>query len=366
MIRISWDGHYLDGKTADRQAVQIHLAGDGLKIIKDNGETLSWPYGEIRQVQGFYQNEPVRLERGAGIPEALVVADPAFLSSLHEFAPETAKRFHNPAFRSRRLRLTIYAAICIVAIGSCFYLWGIPLAASLIAPHIPLAWEKGLGQSALKILAPEETRCKDPELNEAVTGIVSRLTAQAKTQDFKVIIAKSPSFNAFALPGGNIVLFSGLLKQTRSPEELAGVLAHEMQHIIKRHATKRIIEDSSSGIIITALSGDASAAMVYGVKIAHNLAQLRYSRQDEEEADREGMKIILSAGVDPKSMIRFFEIIKEKQEWPEIFKSLSTHPDMDERIARLGDIVHEAEKEGITYKKLLPGVDWERLKKKCR
>ena len=57
MIRISWDGHYLDGKTADRQAVQIHLAGDGLKIIKDNGETLSWPYGEIRQVQGFYQNE---------------------------------------------------------------------------------------------------------------------------------------------------------------------------------------------------------------------------------------------------------------------------------------------------------------------
>ena len=178
-------------------------------------------------------------------------------------------------------------------------------------------------------------------------------------------MTKSPVVNAVALPGGNIVVFGGLLENTRSPEELAGVIAHEMQHISKRHVTKRIIEDSSAGVLISAISGDVTAVMVYGVKIAHTLAMLRYSRQDEEEADAEGMKMILAAGVDPNGMIRFYETLKAKRKMPEIFKYVSTHPDVDERIVKLQSVIAGSGVQEKSRPVLPQGDDWEHLKKRC-
>jgi len=124
---------------------------------------------------------------------------------------------------------------------------------------------------------------------------------------FKVFVVKSSIFNAVALPGGNIVVFSGLLENAESPESLAAVLAHEMQHIKKRHVTKKIIEDSSTGLIISAVSGDVTGSMLYGAKIARTLAVLSYSRQDEEEADDEGMKMLIAANIDPEAMINFLK-----------------------------------------------------------
>jgi len=366
LIQITWPGSYLDGKTADKQAVTIHLHNDGLKIAKHDGEVLWWPYRDIRQVQGFYENEPVRLERGENLPGALIIADPEFLASLREFAPDSARRFHNPAFRSIRVKLTIMATIAVVALGVFLYRWGIPLMAAAITPLVPIEWEKGLGQSALNVLAPEETQCKDSELNQTIEQIVSRLTAQQpKSYPFRVFVIDSPIFNAVALPGGSIVVFRGLLKKTQSPEELTGVIAHEMQHIVRRHVTKRIIEDSSTGILITIVSGDVSGAMMYGVKIANDLALLSYSRQDEEEADAEGMKMILFAGLDPAGMISFFETSRGESKLPIWFQYLSTHPDVRERIARLRAVVAEWENRGPPRAALTGNTIWNKIRDRC-
>ena len=97
MIQITWQGHYLDGKTADKEAVEIQLLNEGLKITTKAGVVFLWPYSEIRQTQGFYGSEPVQLERGGKIPEILLLSDHEFLTSLHNFAPKAAKKFHNPA-----------------------------------------------------------------------------------------------------------------------------------------------------------------------------------------------------------------------------------------------------------------------------
>ena len=366
LIQITWQGYYLDGKTADKQAVEIQLLGEGLRINTKTGAVFLWPYQEIRQTQGFYRDEPVQLERGGKIPEILLIKDHKFLTSLHHFAPKAAKRFHNPALRGLRLRLTLYAAVGIIAVGVFSYIWGIPLLAKAITPHIPLEWEKGMGQSALSILAPEENRCKDKELQQAIDEIVARLSAaDPGPYSFKVFVVKSPIFNAVALPGGNIVVFGGLLEKTQSPEALAAVLAHEIQHIKKRHVTKRIIEDSSTGLIISAVSGDVTGSMLYGVKIARNLAMLRYSRQDEEEADKGGMKTLLAANIDPQAMINFFEIMKEKNQKFKMPQYLSTHPDLDERISRLKTIIAQAKTSPHAYTKLSASNNWNQLKKGC-
>jgi len=366
LIKIAWHGHYLDGKTANKQQAEIQLLNEGLRITISSGSTYLWPYSEIRQTQGFYKDEPVQLERGGKIPELVIIADHDFLTSMHKFAPHPAKRFHNPAMRGLRLRLTLLAAAGIVAAGVFFYVWGIPLLAKTITPYIPLDWEKGLGESALNILAPEEGRCKNPQLQKAVDEIVTRLNAaDPGTYSFKVYVTKSTDFNAVALPGGNIVVFRGLLEKTETPEALAGVLAHEMQHVKKRHVTKRIIEDSSTGLIISAISGDVTGAMLYGVKAAHTLALLSYSRQDEEEADTEGVKMMMKANLDPSAMIRFFEVMKEEDRKMKIPQYLSTHPDLDKRIDGLKTIIARSKPSGKVYTKLSSENNWDWLRKKC-
>ena len=366
MIQISWQGYYLDGKTADKQTVEIQLLGEGLRINTKTGAIFLWPYQEIRQTQGFYRNEPVQLERGGKIHEILLIQDHEFLTSLHLFTPKAAKRFHNPAFRGLRLRLTLYAVAGIIATGVFFYIWGIPLLAKTITPHIPLEWEKGMGDSALGFLAPEESRCNNKELQKAIDEIVTRLSvADPDPYSFKVFVVKSPVFNAVALPGGNIVVFGGLLEKAPSPEALAAVIAHEMQHVKRRHVTKRIIEDSSTGLIISAVAGDVTGSMLFGLKIARNLAMLSYSRQDEEEADAGGIKMLIAANLDPQAMISFFEIMKERNSKFKMPQYLSTHPDTAERISRLKTIIDQANTNPHAYTKLSSDNNWNQLKKRC-
>src|SRR5262250_3738429 len=124
----------------------------GLEVQTPGGWTRFWPYAELRQTQGFYEGEEVRLERGGDLSEALLIPDVGFLASLREIAPQLGNRFHDPAIRRHRLRLTILAAVAVVAITGALYLWGIPALAAIVAPRVPLAWEDGMGRSVVEYL----------------------------------------------------------------------------------------------------------------------------------------------------------------------------------------------------------------------
>ena len=166
-----------------------------------------------------------------------------FFLSLRAQAPHRAFFFHNPGFRRARVWLTLWAALATLALGLGLYKWGIPLVADLITPHVPVSWEEHLGESQLKLMVPPATRLENPRLERAIGVILARLTGTLPhcPYHFHVTVSNQPVINAFALPGGNIVVYRGLLELTHSPEELAGVLAHEMQHVLKRHSTRRII-----------------------------------------------------------------------------------------------------------------------------
>ncbi len=360
-----WEGQYLDGKTSSPREAVIRPLKDGLRIELEGGDTRVWPYLEIHQVQGNYAGEPVRLERGEGITEALTVSDTEFLNSLRAKARGQAGRFHNPGFRLARLWLTLFAALATLALSFAAYLWGIPALAEKAAAHVPVSWEEGLGKSTLDQLVPAETRLHDPAMDQAIWKIVAKLisTLRECPYRFQVTVCDLPIVNAFALPGGNIVVFRGLLEQTRSSEELAGVLAHEMQHVLKRHTTRRLIQESSTGLLISALSGDMAGSMAFGVKSAGNLALMKYSRDEEAEADREGMKMILASGIDPKGMIGFFEKIKEEEKMPQYLKFVSDHPATGDRIEKLKEIVSSQAPHPVKPKKLLPETDWPALVK---
>jgi predicted Zn-dependent protease len=216
-------------------------------------------------------------------------------------------------------------------------------------------------------MAPEALRCDDPRLTRAVSGLVGKLKATVPScpYDFRVIVVNEPVVNAFALPGGAIVVYRGLLEQTDSPEELAGVLAHEMQHVLRRHITKRIIQDSSVGLLLAAMSGDTTGSIAYGLESARLMALMRFSRQDEREADSEGLRMLLAAGGDPRGMIGFFTKLEKQGSLPPALSYLSTHPDTAQRVADLKGLVRDRAGRRPVFRPMLKDADWAVLRKAC-
>jgi len=361
-----WNGHYLDGKTAASQPAAIVIMPTGLEIRTEAGESFRWTFREIRQTQGSYRGEPIRLERGREITEAVVIPDTEFLTELHRRVPELGLRYHNPALRRTRISLTVLAASAAAALSAAAYVWGIPALVSVVTPFVPISWEENLGESTAGGLAPPDQRCGRPDQLKPIDHIVSTLTAPLTYQPYRlhVIVAKDPILNAFALPGGTIVVFRGLIERTDSADELAGVLAHEIQHILKRHTTRAMLEEASTAVLIAAVSGDASGAITYGLKSAQVAGTLRYSRRSEEEADAEGMKMLLAARVNPAGMIRFFERLdREAPELPAGLNFLSTHPVTKDRIKRLREIASASS--NTKHVRLLPQLDWKAFRKLC-
>jgi Zn-dependent protease with chaperone function len=361
-----WRGYYLDGRNATRHPITIQLTTTALHIVKADGNTIHWPYGEIVQTQGAYEGEQVRLEYGAPLPQTVIVDDAAFLIAMQQAGAQKATHLHNPQQRPLRLRLTILAGIALLGATAGFYAWGIPGLAKILAPHIPVSWEEQLGASVLEHLAPPADRCVDQPRLLALESIVTRLSRGMPDSPYRIrlTVLDRPAINAFALPGGQVVVFRGLLEATKTPEQLAAVLAHEFQHIYKQHSTRAMIEQVSTSLLIAAVSGDFTGGLAYGIEGARVLGMLRYSRLHEDEADREGLRLLQAAGIDPAEMIAFYRIM-EAQDPHDVAASsyLSTHPNTNDRIEKLIVLAGAPPPHPV---KLLSLEDWKDLRSLCR
>lgn len=358
------EGYYLDGRTAIRHRAGVRLTPQELQIVLENGHSVSWPLKEVRQPRNFYGDEQIRLERGGETPEVLLVPASSFLRKWKDISPGGEKRFHSPGRRKKWAVAILLSALGAMGVLAGLYLWGIPALASFIAPRIPVSWEESLGQSVVSTLAPAEKRCLDSARRKRVEEILARLasTVPQAPYSFRVVVVNHRSVNAFAAPGGTIVVFQGLLENTRTPEELAGVLAHEMQHILRRHATRALLQQVSMKVLLAAAVGDAKG-LSYGLEGAQALGMLRYSRQSEEEADREGIRMLIASGIDPRGLLTFFETIQKDGEKSLKFPVyLSTHPDLQARIQRLKTLTAGA---AASYPPLLPSYDWKDIHGFC-
>ncbi|MBS4169257.1 M48 family metallopeptidase [Parachlamydia sp. AcF125] len=155
------------------------------------------------------------------------------------------------------------------------------------------------------------------------------------------VLTDAETVNAFALPGGQVFITWGLLKQLQTEAQLAGVLSHEMGHVIERHAAQQMSKSQLGQFFVLAVGAAASdsqdssyrASML--ASLVNQMLQLRYSRQDESEADQWGLKLMRQTGYDPKAMIEVMEILKKaggKSSLPAIFQ---THPNPGLRIAQI-------------------------------
>lgn len=148
----------------------------------------------------------------------------------------------------------------------------------------------------------------------------------------RLTLVKSDIVNAYALPGGNVVVYTGILKKIKTPEALAALLAHESTHINQRHSLRSLLRNAANGIIISIIFSDASGISGALATNADALSGLSYSRSLETEADSKGMDLMVKNKMDVKGMRQLMQTLDELPELPGAISFLSTHPMTKERI----------------------------------
>ena len=363
----TWHGQYFDGHSPMAHRVSIDITATGLTIQGISNQAILWPYKDLQQTQGGYQGEEVRLERRGPHHELLVLDNADFLTALHKLAPREVSHLHNPNTRTRRIWLTAAAGILAIPLIWLVYAKGVPALAGPLTSLIPYSWEQQLGGALIEEIAPADEQCSDPRLVEKTNALIHALVSTVGTvpYTFRIAIVDKPILNALALPGGYIIIFRGLLENTETPEELTGVLAHEIQHVLQRHGMRLLVQNMTLGLIIGALTGDVSGIMAFVFEGAHVLQSLSYSRGAEEEADRKGMALLLAAGINPEGMLSFFEYLREQhgeKNHDSLWRYLSTHPPAGDRVAKLQEQVHKANQ---PVHSLFPLDDWQQITNLC-
>jgi Zn-dependent protease with chaperone function len=221
----------------------------------------------------------------------------------------------------------------------------------VIAKKIPLEWEQKIGESAIAQYQFGKQFLDQQESERLLKPLVDPLinALENSRYQYRFQIVKEGSLNAFALPGGQVVIHSELILRADSAEELLGVLAHEIQHVEQQHGLRNVIGTSGIYMIASAVFGDTSGLLALVSGAAPLLINQSYSRGFETQADLEGFALLQKANINPIGLARFFEkmIEEEKKQMDKLIdqdnqelakqalKFLSTHPASEDRIKRL-------------------------------
>ena len=312
--------------------------GPGALTIRTKSGTRVWPFEELRQPRVPRRGEPIHLERSEGL-ETLVSSDAALLDAIRRAAPAVTRRIR-PASRVPFLAWAVGLAAVIALLAAGVVIFGIPALAASLARTVPVEWETQFGAAMLEQLAPEADRIHDPRVVAPIDRMVSVLSkASPDGYRYRVAVVNRDDVNALAAPGGHIAVFRGLIEFARSPEELAGVLAHEMAHVGRRHVTEGIFERASLGLLIALMAGDASGPAAAGVQMARALGELSYSRNAEAEADRVGLERMIAARIDPSGMPELLSRLGERAGGAPWAAFLSSHPAPQSRARALRDLL---------------------------
>ncbi|MEO8360972.1 MAG: M48 family metallopeptidase [Vicinamibacteria bacterium] len=202
-----------------------------------------------------------------------------------------------------------------------------------VLARIPTSVDREIGRMFEGETVGSKDTVSENEATRAVQQIVNRLkdANPDKRFDFKVTVLRNKDVNAFAAPGGSLVVYTGLLAEAGSAEEVAGVLAHEMAHATRRHSVRQLIYGAGLIPLMGMAIGHPDASDLF--KNASQLSELRFSRAQEEDADQTGFDTLVAAGIRTDGMARFFDRLARNEGPTPSF--ISTHPSSGDRAAAI-------------------------------
>ena len=230
-------------------------------------------------------------------------------------------------------------AVVMFALIVLAYFYLLPPIAEKSATLLPESFDTHIGNTFMATFLNEN------EIDSAKTDHLEKFAAQINFENTKPLyftVVKSKEVNAFALPNGRIVVYSGILNKMQHSSELAALLAHEASHVNHRHSVKMLCRNLAGYLLISLIFSDVNGIMAVLADNAQQLHSLSYSRKFENESDEQGLKILMDNHIDPNGMVHLFELI-EKEEKIAVPKILSTHPLTKERKENMQKIIEESE-----------------------
>lgn len=252
---------------------------------------------------------------------------------VKDMQAEQQKAWHKKSSGKEWIRNSLLF-LGILGILVLLYLLIVPWLSQKLASKVSIKTEKQLGDAVYDALglAGQEDTAKTFVLNEFFKAM-----EVPTAYDIKITVVNDNVVNAFALPGGRIVVYSALLKEINSYPELAALLSHEFTHINNKHSTKRIFRQLGSKVFLGLLFGRFGTVTSVVVNHADNLKSLKYSRSLEKEADMDGLAILTTRGIDPRGFVDLFHHLKEAAPTNAMPEFLGSHPDVDKRIRYIRD-----------------------------
>jgi predicted Zn-dependent protease len=321
---------FIAGRSSSPVDGEASLGLSGVEIDLGPGHPKRlWHYEGLKTLEPVRPNAIDVLLSSPEEPGAsLFVQGARFAADLTGHAPHLTAR----AARWRNWRWgLLLAAIVALAVAASFAAGWSPLKS--FAAALPDSWRQRLGDTARETMTEGHKRCVDANGLAALAQLSERLSKAApENVTFNVRVYDWPLMNAFAVPGGQIVLTKGLIDKAEGPDEVAGVLAHEMGHGIEMHPETGIIRSIGLAAAVEVMLGGGGLANAGLV-----LAQLGYSRGAEHQADLDALQLLKGAGITPKGLGNFFtRITKIEAEDPSGAKSgaftwLRSHPPAAER-----------------------------------
>lgn len=358
------NGTYFDGETAAAHPVRLSIDEDKRALKLDSGDSAPgyWALAAIRQ-----------LPDQAGRDQLVLCHqdDPlARLVTTEHLLEKRCPNLTRPVKTVPRLRLMVWAAAALASVALIILVL-VPKMADQLAEYIPPAGERALGETTfLQIrealsgsgLNPLST-CESPKGLAALQAMERRLTWRMKdTPPLSVHVLDHGMVNAFALPGGYIVFFRGLIDKAGSPEEVAAVFAHEMGHVVSRDPTRHALRSAGSIGVLGLLFGDFAGGAIV-LFLAEQLIEAQYSQKAEAAADDYAQKLLLQAGIPPSALGDMFErFLKRSGDAEGVMAHFLSHPDLKDRIAA----ARTATPKGFEGQHILSTPEWQALKAICR
>ena len=362
---------YQDGLVADIRNVLcvIDLAADPVALVILDAQSREvidrWSAAEAYLLHTRMME--LRIANRQKPPGArLAVSGINDMRSALNLLPQLSARQRSDGWAQFRILVLATAALASVVVA---YLFGIPLLADRLVAYVPPSWEIKIGDTAALQIERSMTGGKgyvvcDPDRNSVANTAIARFvdaTFDGLNSPFKpvVTVVRSNIPNAFALPGGRAYYLSTLIQASRSPDEFAGVLAHELGHVYYRHGMQTLIASSTTGLMVGFVLGDMTGLSVAGA-IGSSLVDNRFSRQAEAQADRFAGETAKRLGFSPRGLVDLLERVAKDDEFSRALALFSNHPLTDERRAAL-----EALDTGAPAKPAFTDTEWAAIRDMC-
>lgn len=368
---------YFDGETGQRPTVQLRLdtAAKSLRIerVEPPRNTQHWPLEAIRALTGQARAGQLilSLRTDASNDSALIttarltIEDREMIAALRKACPNLNRR-EVPAGTAGKIvtRFGIAAAAIVLMI---FVI--LPAMATTLANYIPIEREVAYGKSVVsqieRLLSgsrAQKLTCSDEKGVAALDTMIDRLTQGADLNyDLNVAVFKHPMINAFAAPGGQIIVMRGLIDKAESPDEVAAVLGHEIGHVEARDTTRNALRAAGSAGLLSLVLGDFAGGSAVLVAAEYTL-NAAYTREAEAKADIFALNALKASGTNAAALAEFFDRLENlERSLPELPEYLSSHPETKSR----SDAARAFAKTQGQVNPILDKTEWAALKGIC-